>query len=128
MTLNKIETEKAPAAIGPYSQAVRAGNFLFCSGQLPLVPETGDMVAGGIEEQTRQVLDNLLQVLGAAGVAISAVVKTTIYLADMGDFAVVNEIYAGYCAAIAPARATVQVAALPKGSLVEIDAIAYCGN
>ncbi|OEU74389.1 MAG: hypothetical protein BA864_03385 [Desulfuromonadales bacterium C00003093] len=128
MTLTKIETEKAPAAIGPYSQAVRAGNFLFCSGQLPLVPETGDMVAGGIEEQTRQVLDNLLQVLGAAGVAISAVVKTTIYLADMGDFAVVNEVYAGYCAAIAPARATVQVAALPKGALVEIDAVAYCGN
>ena len=128
MSLIKIETEKAPAAIGPYSQAVRAGNFLFCSGQLPLVPETGDMVAGGIEEQTRQVLDNLLQVLGAAGVAISAVVKTTIYLADMGDFAVVNEIYAGYCAAIAPARATVQVAALPKGSLVEIDAVVYCGN
>lgn len=127
MGLSKIETQKAPAAIGPYSQAVRAGDYLFCSGQIPLVPETGEMVAGGVAEQTRQVLDNLAQVLAEAGVDFSAVAKTTIYLADLGDFVRVNEIYAGYCAEVAPARATVQVAALPKGALVEIDAIAYCG-
>ncbi len=126
--MEKITTTKAPAAIGPYSQAVRAGDYLFCSGQIPLLPDSGEMVAGGITEQTRQVLDNLGQVLSAAGVNFSSVVKTTIYLADLADFAVVNEIYAGYCATIAPARATVQVAALPKGALVEIDAVAYCGD
>lgn len=125
--MEKIETTKAPAAIGPYSQAVRAGDYLFCSGQIPLVPESGEMVAGGVVEQTRQVLDNLMQVLIAAGTDFSTVVKTTIYLADLADFTVVNEIYAEYCVSIAPARATVQVAALPKGALVEIDAVAYCG-
>ena len=127
MGLNKIQTEKAPAAIGPYSQAIRAGDYLFCSGQIPLLPETGEIVAGGIEAQTRQVMENLAAVFTAAGVDFAAVAKTTIYLADLGDFAVVNEIYAGYCKEPAPARATVQVAALPKGVLVEIDAIAYCG-
>jgi len=126
--MEKIETTKAPAAIGPYSQAVRAGDYLYCSGQIPLLPDSGDMVAGGVAEQTRQVLDNLVQVLSAAGVDFSAVVKTTIYLADLADFAVVNEIYAEYCVSVAPARATVQVAGLPKGALVEIDAIAYCGK
>lgn len=126
MALTKVETKQAPAAIGPYSQAVRAGDYLFCSGQVPLVPETGEMVAGGVEAQTRQSLDNLMKVLAAAGCDFNSVVKTTIYLTDLGDFAVVNEIYAGYCAEIAPARATVQVAALPKGALVEIDAVAYC--
>lgn len=126
--MKKIETTKAPAAIGPYSQAVRAGDYLFCSGQIPLLPSSGEMVAGGVAEQTRQVLDNLGQVLSAAGVDFSSVVKSTIYLADLADFAVVNEIYAEYCVSIAPARATVQVAALPKGALVEIDAIAYCGK
>ena len=127
MAISKVETQKAPAAIGPYSQAVRAGDYLFCSGQIPLRPDTGEMVAGGISEQARQVLDNLSQVLAAAGVDFSAVVKTTIYLADLDDFATVNEIYASYCAEIAPARATVQVAALPKGAMVEVDAVAYCG-
>lgn len=126
--MEKIETTKAPAAIGPYSQAVRAGDYLFCSGQIPLLPESGEMVSGGIVEQTRQVLDNLAQVLTAASVDFSAVVKTTIYLVDLADFTVVNEIYAEYCVSIAPARATVQVAALPKGALVEIDAVAYCGK
>ena len=126
--MEKIETTKAPAAIGPYSQAVRAGDYLFCSGQIPLLPESGEIVAGGGAAQTRQVLDNLVQVLAAAGVDFSSVVKTTIYLADMADFAVVNEVYAEYCVSIAPARATVQVAALPKGALVEIDAVAYCGK
>lgn len=126
--MERIETTKAPAAIGPYSQAVRAGDYLFCSGQIPLLPDSGEMVAGGVAEQTRQVLDNLVQVLAAAGTDFSCVVKTTIYLADLADFTVVNEIYAEYCVSIAPARATVQVAGLPKGALVEIDAVAYCGN
>ena len=128
MGLQKLQTDNAPAAIGPYSQAVRAGEYLFCSGQIPLVPETGEVVVGGIEAQTRQVLKNLTAVLAAAGLDFSAVAKTTIYLADLADFATVNDIYAGYCAEPAPARATVQVAALPKGVLVEIDAVAYCGN
>jgi len=126
--MEKIETTKAPAAIGPYSQAVRAGDYLFCSGQIPLLPENGEMVLGGVAAQTRQVLDNLGQVLAAAGTDFSCVVKTTIYLADLADFSIVNEIYAEYCVSIAPARATVQVAALPKGALVEIDAVAYCGK
>ena len=127
MSLTKVETAKAPAAIGPYSQAIKAGNFLYCSGQVPLIPATGELAAGGIENQTKQSLDNLQQVLNEAGVDFNSVVKTTIYLTDLGDFAVVNEIYAGYCGEVAPARATVQVAALPKGAMVEIDAIAYLG-
>ena len=127
MTIEEVATAKAPAAIGPYSQAVKAGGFLYCSGQIPLVPETGEIVSGGISEQTAQTLDNLQQVLAAAGVDFSAVVKTTIYLANLNDFATVNEIYARYCKEIAPARATVQVAALPKGALVEIDAVAWLG-
>lgn len=126
MPVQKIETSKAPAAIGPYSQAVRAGDFLFCSGQIPLQPGTGEFCPGGITEQARQVLENLEQVLAAGGADFSQVVKTTIYLADLGDFAVVNGIYAEFCAEVAPARATVQVAGLPKGALVEIEAIAYC--
>jgi len=125
MGIAKIETSQAPAAIGPYSQAVKAGDFLFCSGQIPLVPNSGEIIAGGIEAQTKQVLANLKQVLEAAGIDFNAVVKTTIYLADLADFATVNEIYGGFFNGIAPARATVQVAALPKGARVEIDAIAY---
>lgn len=124
MSIKKIETKNAPAAIGPYSQAVRSGNFLFCSGQIPLIPETGELITGGIEAQTRLVMENLRQVLLAGGTDFSSVVKTTIYLADMGDFAVVNELYAGFFSGVAPARATVQVAALPKNARVEIDAIA----
>ena len=125
MVISKIESAEAPAAIGPYSQAIRAGDFLYCSGQIPLIPGTGELVAGGVEEQTNQSLKNLQQVLAAAGVNFESVVKTTIYLTDLGDFSVVNEVYAGYCGEVAPARATVQVAALPKGALVEIDAVAY---
>jgi len=127
MKLTKIETAKAPAAIGPYSQAIKVGDFLYCSGQVPLVAETGELVAGGVEEQTRQSLENLKQVLAAAGVDFNSVAKTTIYLTDLGDFTVVNGIYASFCGEVAPARATVQVAALPKGALVEIDAVAYLG-
>ncbi|MDX2494549.1 MAG: RidA family protein [Desulfuromusa sp.] len=125
MAIIKVETTKAPAAIGPYSQAIKAGDFLYCSGQVPLVPGTGELVVGGIEEQTKQSLENLQYVLSEAGVDFNSVVKTTIYLADLGDFSVVNDIYASYCGVIAPARATVEVAGLPKGALVEIDAVAY---
>jgi 2-iminobutanoate/2-iminopropanoate deaminase len=127
MKIEKIATDNAPAAIGPYSQAIKAGGFLYCSGQIPLLPGKGELIQGGITEQTAQTLDNLRQVLVAAGVDFSAVVKTTIYLTDLNDFAIVNDIYAEYCADIAPARATIQVAALPKGALVEIDAVAWLG-
>jgi len=124
MTVTQIITDKAPAAIGPYSQAILAGDTLYCSGQIPLVVETGEMVAGGVAEQTVQVLTNLQQVLAAAGFSLDMVVKTTIYLEDLANFVLVNEIYAKYFTATAPARATVQVAALPKGALIEIDAVA----
>ena len=124
MSKKQIATAKAPAAIGPYSQAILAGSTLYCSGQIPLVAKTGEMVAGGVEEQTLQVLENLSQVLAAAGFALDEVVKTTIYLTDLDNFALVNAIYGKYFPTPAPARATVQVAALPKGALVEIDAVA----
>ena len=119
-----FSTDKAPAAIGPYSQAIKAGKFLFLSGQIPLDPATGQLVAGGIEPQTRQVFTNIGEILKAAGASFDHVVSATVYVADMNDFAKVNEIYATYFAAPAPARATVQVARLPKDSLVEIQVIA----
>lgn len=124
MNKTAIHTPDAPAAIGPYSQAVRAGNLLFLSGQIPLDPTTGKMIEGGIAAQTRQVMLNLQAVLQAAGESTDAVVKTTIYLTDMGDFQAVNEIYSQYFNAPFPARATVQVTDLPRGAQVEIDAIA----
>jgi 2-iminobutanoate/2-iminopropanoate deaminase len=120
-----VSSEQAPRAIGPYSQAVRAGDFLFLSGQIPLDPATGQLVPGDVAAQTRQVLDNLRAILGASGRSLDAVVRTTIYLADLADFAVVNEVYGGYFADPAPARATVQVARLPRDARVEIDAVAY---
>lgn len=123
-----VETTRAPAAIGPYSQAVKAGDFLYCSGQVPLVGQTQELVEGGVAEQTQQVLDNLEAVLKAAEVDFSAVVKTTIYLTDMQNFAEVNEIYGRRFSGYPPARATVAVAGLPKDALVEIDAIAYLGR
>lgn len=122
-----IVTQEAPAAIGPYSQAVRAGGFLFCSGQIPLDPATGKLVEGGIEEQARRVLRNLEAVLRAAGAGRKDVVKTTVYLADLGDFPKVNAVYAEFFPDAPPARATVQAARLPGGALVEIDAIAVAG-
>ena len=128
MSRDKIETAAAPAAIGPYSQAIAAGGLVFLSGQIPLDPHTGELVAGGIEEQTRQVMSNLGAVLAAAGLDYDSLVKTTIYLVDLGAFATVNRIYGEYFAATPPARATVQVAALPKGALVEIDGIAVKGE
>ena len=128
MPRQAIVTAGAPKAIGPYSQAIVSGGFVFCSGQIPLDPATGEMLgAADVRVQTARVMDNLGAVLTAAGSSFARVVKTTIYLADLGDFGAVNEIYAGYFKAAPPARATVQVAGLPKGSLVEIDAIAAVG-
>lgn len=122
MNRQVISTSNAPAAIGPYSQAIRSGQFLFASGQLGLDPATGEL-REGIEAQTRQVLTNMQAVLAAAGATVADVVKTTIFLADMGDFAVVNRIYGEVFAHEPPARSTVQVAALPKNGLVEIEMI-----
>ncbi len=121
---NTVRTDKAPAAIGPYSQGILCGGFLFCSGQIPLDPATGKMVAGGIEAQTDRVLRNLEAVLAEGGSSLAAVVKTTVYLADLGDFPAMNAVYGKFFPADPPARATVQAAKLPAGALVEIDAIA----
>jgi 2-iminobutanoate/2-iminopropanoate deaminase len=124
MAERAIATERAPRAIGPYSQAIVAGDLLFLSGQIPLDPQTGELVSGTIEAETNRVMQNLGAVLAAAGVSYGDVVKTTIYLVDLGDFAAVNEVYGGFFPGIPPARATVQVAALPRGARVEIEAIA----
>ena len=119
-----ISTPHAPAAIGPYSQAVRAGNLLFLSGQIPTDPKTGTLVTGGIEAQTHQVFRNIGEILKAAGASFDHVVSAGVFLADMNDFGKMNEIYAGYFSTPAPARATVQVARLPKDCLVEIQVTA----
>jgi 2-iminobutanoate/2-iminopropanoate deaminase len=119
-----VSTDKAPAAIGPYSQAIRAGQLLFLSGQIPIDPATGNLVDGGIEAQTRQVFKNIGAILEAAGASFDHVVTAGVFLADMDDFAKMNAIYAEYFSAPAPARATVQVARLPKDSLVEIQVVA----
>jgi 2-iminobutanoate/2-iminopropanoate deaminase len=124
MPKRAISTDQAPAAIGPYSQAVASGDFLFLSGQIPLDPKSGELVNGSIEDETRRVMDNLAAVLAAADVTCDDLVKTTIYLTDLSHFVRVNEVYAKYFSAVPPARATVQVAALPKGVRVEIDGIA----
>ncbi len=120
-----VQTTHAPAAIGPYSQAVRAGSFLFISGQIPLDPGTGQITEGGIGAQTHRVMRSLGAILEAAGAGYDRVVRTTVFLTDLEDFEVVNEVYGGYFRDSAPARATVQVAALPKGVSVEIDTIAH---
>ena len=119
-----VASDAAPKAIGPYSQAIRAGSLLFVSGQIPLDPATGAMVEGDIAAQTRRVFANLEAILAAAGASFDHVVRTTVYLADMNDFATVNEIYGTYFSSPAPARATVQAARLPKDARVEIDLIA----
>ena len=119
-----VQTDGAPAAIGPYSQAVGSGDFLFCSGQIALDPRSGEMVGESAADQARQVLANLGAVLDAGGAGLRTVVKTTIFLGDMADFAAVNEVYAEAFRDHRPARATVEAAALPKGALVEIEAIA----
>ncbi len=123
-TRTPVATEYAPAAIGPYAQAIAAGDFVFCSGQIPLDPATNQLVEGGIEVQTRRVLDNLAAVLQAGGSSLQQVVKTTIFLQDMDDFATVNTIYAEYFGSDPPARATVQVTRLPRDVRIEIEAIA----
>lgn len=117
----------APPPIGPYSQAVRIGDWLFLSGQIPVDPATNEVVPGGIVAQTRQVLQNLQAVLNAEGATLQHVVKTTIYLRDLNDFKAMNEVYANYFCEPYPARATVEVSGLPKGVLIEIEAIAYLG-
>ena len=119
-----ISTSEAPAAIGPYSQAVRVGSFLFCSGQIPLDPKNGQIVSGDIRTETRRVLDNIAAVLKAEGLTFESVVKTTIFLTNLGDFQSVNEIYGSYFNQQPPARSTVQVSALPKGANIEIEVIA----
>lgn len=119
-----IETDKAPRAIGPYSQAVVAGGFVFASGQIPLDPQTGEFVAGGVAEQTEQVMRNLSALMEAAGTSLERVVKTTVFLADMNDFAAMNEVYSRYFSDQPPARATVEAARLPRDARVEIEVIA----
>jgi 2-iminobutanoate/2-iminopropanoate deaminase len=119
-----VSTENAPGAIGPYSQAVKTGGMVFCSGQIPIDPETGDFVSADVAEQTEQVLRNLSAVLKAAGTSLDNVVKTTVFLADMNDFTAMNEIYTRYFEENKPARATVQAARLPRDARVEIDCIA----
>lgn len=124
---SEVRTDAAPAPVGPYSQAIRLGELVFVSGQIPLDPATGEIVEGEIEDQARRVLANLRAVLEAAGTDLARVVKTTVYLTDIGLFPRVNAVYAeAFAAEPAPARATVEVAALPLGALVEIDAIAHC--
>ncbi len=122
--MKAVNSLSAPTAIGPYSQAIDTGDFVFCSGQVPIDPKTGELVAGDITVQTDRVLDNLAAVLEAAGCSFGDVVKTTIYLVDLADFEAVNATYAKRFKAAPPARVTVQVAALPKNARVEIDAIA----
>jgi len=119
-----IETEKAPRAIGPYSQAIQAGNFLFLSGQIPLDPKTGDLVKGDIRQQTKQVLENIKGVLESQKLGMENVVKVTLFLKDIGNFNQVNEVYATYFQSSPPARSTVEVAKLPRDAEIEIEAIA----
>ena len=119
-----IQTDRAPAAVGPYSQAVDCGEFVFCSGQIPLVPETGVLIEGGIEEQARQMFSNIKAVLNAAGLEFCNVVKTTVFMTDLSQFVTFNGIYAEYFPSNPPARSCVQVCALPKGALVECEVIA----
>src|SRR5512146_3266235 len=120
----RIATNDAPAAIGPYSQAIATGELVFCSGQIPLDPETGALVDGDVRAQTRRALENLSAVLGAAGSSLSAVLKTTVFLVSMSDFAAMNEVYADFFTGEPPARSTVAVAELPRGARVEVEAIA----
>ncbi|MCS7272658.1 MAG: RidA family protein [Fimbriimonadales bacterium] len=128
MAKQAILSEDAPAPIGPYSQATRVGDWIFVSGIIPIDPTTGELVAGGIITQTRQVLQNLQAVLNAAGLNLDSVVKTTIYMTDLSMFPEMNQVYAAYFKPPYPARATVQVSGLPKGAQIELEAIAYAGG
>ena len=124
MTREIIQTEMAPKAIGPYAQAIRANGFIYTAGQIPIDPKTNEFVSGGIAAQTRQVLENLKAVLEAGGSSLEKVVKATVFLRNMGEFAAMNEIYAEYLGNVKPARSTVAVSELPRGALVEIDLVA----
>ena len=128
MIKRTIQTEQAPAAIGPYSQAIRIGDFLYTSGQIALDPESGNFLSGEIEEETEQTLKNISAILQAGGVNFENVIKTTVYLSDLNDFTRMNQVYEKYFSKNKPARAGVQVAALPKGAKIEIDAIASCSS
>lgn len=119
-----VSTQNAPGAIGPYSQAIKANGMIFCSGQIPIDPATGEFVEGGVVEQTEQVFKNLIAVLEAGGTSLEGVVKTTVFLADMNDFGAMNEVYGRYFDTNKPARATVQAARLPRDARVEIECIA----
>ena len=124
MSREIIQTDKAPKAIGPYAQAIKANGFVYTAGQIAITPESGDIVEGGITAQTRQVFVNLAAVLKAAGTSIDQTVKTTVFLRNMSDFAAMNEVYAAYLGNSTPARSTLAVADLPRGALVEIDMVA----
>lgn len=125
--MKQISTQNAPAAIGPYSQAIEVNGFVYASGQLPIDPATGAFPEGGVKEQTRQSLLNVKAILEEAGLTLSNVVKTTVYLADMGDFAAMNEVYSQFFAQPFPARSAIAVKALPKGALVEVEVVAARG-
>lgn len=125
--MKQISTQNAPAAIGPYSQAIEVNGFVYASGQLPIDPATGAFPEGGVKEQTRQSILNVKTILEEAGLALSNVVKTTVYLADMGDFAAMNEVYSQFFAQPFPARSAIAVKALPKGALVEVEVVAAKG-
>jgi len=127
MQREQVKTEHAPAAIGPYSQAIKTGGMVFAAGQIPLDPASGQIISGGIQDQTERVLENLRAVLSAAGSSLEAVVKTTVFLKTMSDFAPMNDVYSRYFTGVAPARSTVAVADLPRGALVEIECIALAG-
>jgi 2-iminobutanoate/2-iminopropanoate deaminase len=122
-----LESDKAPKAVGPYSQGTKLGNLIFTAGQIPIDPANGEIVGANAEEQTRQVLTNLRNVLAAGGASFDNVLKTTVFLVDLQDFAAMNKVYAEFFAAPFPARSTIQVAALPKGAKVEIEAVASVG-
>tara|TARA_B110000196_G_scaffold213725_1_gene183326 strand:+ start:152 stop:538 length:387 start_codon:yes stop_codon:yes gene_type:complete len=128
MIKRTIQTEQAPAAIGPYSQAIRIGDFLYTSGQIALDPESGMFLSGEIEEETEQTLKNISAILQAGGLSLENVVKTTVYLSDLNHFSRMNQVYEKYFSKIKPARSCVQVAALPKRAKIEIDAIASCSS
>lgn len=128
MIIQEIKTDKAPAAIGPYSQAIKAGGFVFCSGQIPLDPLTGEVVDGDISAQTEQVMKNITAMLEAVGAGFDRIVKTTIFLVDMDDFGAVNQIYGRFFPANKPARSTVAVAGLPRGVRLEIEVIIAAGE
>jgi 2-iminobutanoate/2-iminopropanoate deaminase len=125
--LSAVSTESAPKALGPYSQAIRAGQFLFVSGQVPIDPETGVLVQGDIGDQTRRVFENLGGILAAGGASFQQVVRTTVYLADLGDFSAMNDVYATFFSVPQPARSTIQAARLPRNARIEVDVIAFLG-